>query len=260
LQTLISFDPILPGLGLPIDLRRLQTERRVEPGSGIGIRVIRSVPPRDLLQSFLSTSFDDPRSTKSFLQTFGIPVRAYGIDEDAPQYQTVAVFEELAELAGSAVSGGELAGLRRRFAAAFGHRSDFYSISELQELQERMRRRAQPMLDAAISKQLFEDAASEFAYLNLGLAGTRLQVRVKVVDVDGVPTRTITLSAADYYEFEPALWLGVLQCVIERRPIRPCHQCGRYFSMNERRGDHRFCNRSCKQRWANDQRRLRRTG
>ncbi|TAK66903.1 MAG: hypothetical protein EPO22_03430 [Dehalococcoidia bacterium] len=259
MQTLISFDPILPGLGLPIDLRRLEKDGRIEPGPGIGIRPVRAVAPRDLLESFLSVSFDAPASIESFLSTFGIPVKSYGADDEWAQDQSAAFFQELARISTAAIPAAGLAGLRCRFEEALGSRPDFYSVKELQQLQERIRRLAEPMLEAAAASELAPGEDLDFGYLNHELVGTRLQVRVNVVDVRGAPKRAIALSAADYYEFEPALWLGVLQCVVERQPVRPCHQCGRYFTMNERRGEHKFCNRACKQRWANDQRRLKRS-
>jgi hypothetical protein len=257
LQTLISFDPILPGLGLPPNLRRLRTDGRIEPGPGVGVGRIHSILPAELLQGFLSASLDDHASLESFLKTFGIPVKTYGADDEWAQDRVATFFRELAELSSAAIPAAELARLRRRFEDAIGSRPEYYSINELQELQARMRRLAQPLLDAAAAKELAPEESLEFGYLNHGLTGTRLQVRVKVVDVRGAPKRAITLSAADYYEFESALWLGVLQCVIERRPIRPCHQCGRYFAMNERR-IRRFCGLPCKTRWHNDERRRKR--
>ncbi len=258
MQTLISFDPILPGSALPISLSRLRTDGRVEPGPGIGIRHIRPTLPRDLLQGFLSASFDDPASVESFLQAFGIPVKSWGADEEWVQDRAATFFRELVELSPAAIPAAGLATLRRRFEESLGYRPEYYAIGELRELQERMRRLAEPMLDAAVANPLAAEEGLEFGNLNHGLAGTQLQVRVDVVDVRGASRRAITLSAAGYYAFEPALWLGVLQCIVERRPTRPCHQCGRYFTMTERRGDRRFCGLPCKTRWHNDERRRKR--
>jgi hypothetical protein len=139
-----------------------------------------------------------------------------------------------------------------------GHRPTFYSIGELRDLQEGMRLVAQPMIETVTAKRLPDDSAFLIGTLNFGLRGTRLRLRLDAIDVRGKSERALTLTATDTYEFEAALWLGVLQRIIERRPIRACDHCGRYFNVNKRRNDHRFCNRSCKTRWHNQQTRLKR--
>ena len=259
LLTRITFDEIYAGLALPIDTARLAATGQVEPGPGRGFRPIHKVQPRDLLQAFLSARFESPLEIEGYLNTYGIPVKWYGLLGDEPhETAPVIAFEQLAELAGPAVPPDRLAALWADFLEGIGYRPTFYSIDELRDLQERVRLAAQPMLETATAKRLPDDSAFLIGTLNFGLQGTRLRLKLDMIEVHGKSERALTLTAADTYEFETALWLGVLQRIIERRPIRPCDYCGRYFDMNERRSDHRFCNRSCKQRWHNQQGRLKR--
>lgn len=256
--TSITFGEIYGGLALPIDMARLASTGRVEPGPGRGFRRLRRIQPGDLVQAFLSTRFDDPQEIEEFLAAYGIPVKSFGLGDEPYEHPSVVAFEQMAELATGSVPSDRLSSLRSDFLEGIGHRPTFYSIDELRDLQERMRLAVQPMLETVTARRLPDDSTWLIADLNHRLEGTRLQLRLDIVDVRGSQERAITLTAADSYEFETALWLGVLQRIIERRPIRPCDQCARYFNMNERRSDHRFCDRSCKTRWHNQQGRLKR--
>ncbi len=256
--TSITFGEIYGGLALPIDMARLASTGRVEPGPGRGLRRLRKVQPGELLQVFFSARFDDPHGIEDFLATYGIPVKSFGLGDEPYEYPPVIAFEQLAELARGSVPSDRLASLRSDFLEGIGHRPTFYTIDELRDLQERMRLTAQPMLETVTARRLPDDSTWLAADLNFHLEGTRLRLRLDMVDVRGRLERALTLTAGDSYEFETALWLGVLQRIIERRPIRPCDQCGHYFDMNQRRSNHRFCNQSCKQRWHNQQGRLKR--
>ena len=114
------------------------------------------------------------------------------------------------------------------------------------------RERADAWFGGVATKGVSPDVSLLVDTVNNHVHGVSLHLKVKQVCAKGRPARAVVLTTGRYVGLEASLWLGVLQRVLERRPILKCEWCGEYYEVKQLRGDRRFCNRSHKVAFARD--------